>query len=163
MKHETLARAITALDDGLIDEAAASEKRRLPRLLAAAACLLLVLGAVLGYGLRPPTVLLDGDVVTTQPRSIGGETAVMAMRLYEPVQVELTLKLPRETHISVSAGTLVRADGEETQRFSDRGTVTVLWVMEDAAEDETYVMTVGNIELLLAHDALRGGWTIQKQ
>lgn len=161
MKHETLARAITGLDDALIDEAA--EKRRpLHRFAAMAACLLLVLGIAL-YGLRPPTVLLDGTKVTAQPRAIGGETAVMTMRLYEPVQVELTLKLPRETKIGVSAGTLVTQDGESTQTITARGTVEVLWVIEDAAEDETYQMTIDSATLLLAHDASRGGWTICKQ
>lgn len=162
MKHETLARAIGGLDDALITDADAPEKRRLPRFLAAAACFLLVLGLV-GYGLRAPTVLLDGTAVTAQPRAIGGETAVMAMRLYEPVQVSLTLTLPRDTSIGVSAGTLVRESGESAQTFTARGTTEVLWVIEDAAEEETYEMTVGSVRLLLAHDASRGGWTICKQ
>lgn len=164
MKHETLARALTGLDDGLITDAAeAPKKRRMPRYLAAAACLLLLLGAALGYGLRAPTVLFDGSAVTASPRCVAGDTAVMSLRLHESVQVELTLRLPRETNVSVSAGTLVRESGDSMPAFTECGTVTVLWVIEDAAEDETCEMTVGDTRLLLAHDAALGGWTICKK
>ncbi len=164
MKHETLALALTGLDDGLITDAAeAPKKRRMPRYLAAAACLLLLLGAALGYGMRAPTVLFDGSALTTSPRSIAGDTAVMSMRLHKSVQVELTLRLPRETNVSVSAGTLVRESGDSMPAFTERGTVTVLWVIEDAAEDKNCEMTVGDTRLLLAHNAALGSWTICKK
>lgn len=157
MKYEALARAMSELDDELLEDAEHVEKRgSVPwKRLCAAACLALVCAMWMAV----PSVRMNGGAVTHTPRSIAGETAVMAMRLHEPVQAALELSLRWETTVRVSAGTLLCGD-EEGQSLSLRGTQEVVWVVEEAEAGETYEMTFGRTVLQLAYSERHGGWTI---
>ena len=68
MKNELMARAISHLDDDLLVRAQAFRPRRraLPRILAAAACLALVLTAALTMTRRAPetSILIGGFVLS---------------------------------------------------------------------------------------------------
>jgi hypothetical protein len=79
MKNELMARAMSHIDNALIEEAEAMPKRnvmtseflgKLTRYGGMAACMMLVVGAVLLGTLRGPEVLLYGEEVTTEARMI---------------------------------------------------------------------------------------------
>lgn len=166
MKYEMLARAMSELDDDLLEDAQRGAKPRggWRRWCAAAACLVLLCTGALWY--RAPAVTMNGSAVTQTPRSIAGEAAVMSLRLHEPqalVTLELTLR--RETALSVSAGTLQLFDEAGNELFSGtdgtaRGTVCAVWAVDDAAEVPC-TLTVGSVTLLLERSGAE--WTIRRR
>ena len=83
MKHEVLTRAIGELDDELIADAYAYKPRKryaLPRFLAAAACLVLVLAAALAMtrDTLPAEIKVEGAALSSNPIPIS-QPAAMAL------------------------------------------------------------------------------------
>lgn len=171
MEHEILARAITELDDGLLEDAMQAAPRRVGpwrRWCAAAACLAVIFAAGLALpALGQPAVSLHGAALTAAPLPVD-ETALLRLSDPEagPVETGLDLLLRRETTLCVSAGTLtVLQDGAESApaaQWRGSGRVSVLWRIEEALPGRQYQLTAGSVTLALEYDDALLGWTIRK-
>ena len=172
MKNETMARAITELDDGLIEDAMQAAPRQISpwrRWCAAAACLVLVMAAGLAApAVSRPAVSLHGTALTAAPAPVD-ETSplrIAAPDWAEPVEVELDLTLRRETALAASEGTLtLRQEGQEpvtAPEWRGSGKVSVLWSIGDARPDRQYTLTAGPVTLVLEYSESLRGWTIRK-
>ena len=114
MKHEAIARALTQLDDALIAEAASHAPRKgryFPHVLAAAACLALVLAAALSMtrSTLPAEIRIGGSALSSAPIPIE-QPAPLALSPADaqPLSISLTIESRAETpaEISVSGGVL---------------------------------------------------------
>ena len=172
MKNEVMARAITELDDALIEDAMQAAPRQISpwrRWCAAAACLVLVAAAGLAVpAVSQPAVSLHGTALTAQPAPVD-ETAPLRIadpEDTEPVEAELELTLRRETALAVSEGTLtVRQEGQEpvtAAAWQGHGRVTVLWSIESARPDRQYTLSAGSVTLVLEYSEALRDWTIRK-
>lgn len=172
MKHEVMARAITELDSGLLEDAQLAGPKAVGhwrRWCAAAACLVLVLSCALALpAAGRPAVSLRGTALTAQPTPVEDVTALRAAdpEREAPVRAELTLTLRRETELAASAGTLTVLKGEAEiasgSQWTGRGQYTVLWTIDSARAGQQYTLTAGSTVLTLEYDAQLQGWTIRK-
>ena len=132
MKHEVLTRAIGELDDELIADAYAYKPRKryaLPRFLAAAACLVLVLAAALAMtrDTLPAEIKVEGAALSSIPIPIS-QPAAMALdargSLSGPLSPMLTIesKSGEAVTVTVSDGVLTQPlyslQEEFTQHFN---------------------------------------------
>ena len=172
MKNEAMARAITELDDALLEDAMKAAPRQIGpwrRWCAAAACLIVVAAAGLAApAVGRPAVSLHGTALTAEPAPVD-ETAML--RLIDPdeagpAETELALTLRKETVLTASAGTLtIRQEGQEpiaAAEWQGHGRITVLWRIEDARPSRQYTLTAGSVTLVLEYSEALQGWTIRK-
>lgn len=168
MKNELLARAMTEIDDDLLEEARRPLPRRrmiptFTRCAAAAACFLLVFAAVISVVLRG-----GGDAVTV---SVDGVKVSDGGSLEKPIEMPLTatMQTPRlnegteiplhidageggEVTLDVSEGSVIVTDGgEELKSMVITEDADLMWVVDPArvksfdltlrSEDKTIKLT----------------------
>lgn len=173
MKHEAMVRAMSALDDDLIAEALSAagprKARAFPRVLAAAACLALIVTAALTLTRRAPEtdILIGGTVLTGAPVPID-QPAPMALAPVEsaqPLSVSLTFesKSGDEVEVTVSDGVLIQplySLQEEFASYTVSGKVQLSWTIEAPDEDAVYTLCLdGAPAAVLRYDAASGYWT----
>lgn len=173
MKHEAMVRAMSALDDDLIAEALSAAKprkvRAFPRVLAAAACLALIVTAALTLTRRAPEtdILIGGTVLTRAPVPID-QPAPMALAPVEsaqPLSVSFTFDASADTPLTaeVSGGVLDSPLDSAARGLSSRtvsGGETLTWTIEAPDEDAVYTLCLdGAPAAVLRYDAASGYWT----
>lgn len=173
MKHEAMVRAMSALDDDLIAEAHSAarprKRRAFPRVLAAAACLALIVTAALTLTRRAPEtdILIGGTALTGAPVPID-QPAPMTLDPEEsaqPLSVSLTFesKSGDEVEVTVSDGVLVQplySLQEEFTSYPVSGKVQLTWTIEAPDEDAVYTLYLnGAPAAVLRYDAVSGYWT----
>lgn len=175
MKHEAMARAMSELDDELIAQARSyaplpRAKRAFPRILAAAACLALVLSAALMMQRPQADIYIGGTrlsgspVPIDQPAPLSLEQEQSAQPLCLSLSFESRTDEPLE--ITVSDGTLDPSAGGETAPLSSRtvsGGETVTWTIPSPREDTVYTLCVnGRTAAVLRYDTENACWTGQR-
>lgn len=173
MKHEAMVRAMSALDDDLIAEAHSAagprKVRAFPRVLAAAACLALIVTAALTLTRRAPEtdILIGGTVLTQAPVPID-QPAPMALAPVEsaqPLSVSLTFDASADAPLTaeVSGGVLDSPLDSAARGLSSRtvsGGETLTWTIEAPDEDAVYTLCLdGAPAAVLRYDAASGYWT----
>ena len=172
MKHEVLARAMGELDDELIDSAYAYKPRKrytLPRVLAAAACLVLVLTAALTMtrDALPAEIEIDGTALSSSPIPIS-QTATMALdargSLSGPLSPLLTIesKTGDGVTVTVSDGVLTQPLYSLQYAFTSytvSGKVQLCWTIEEPDVGKVYTLSLdGAPAVTLRYDEANGYW-----
>lgn len=154
MKHEVLTRAIGELDDELIADAYAYKPRKryaLPRFLAAAACLVLVLAAALAMtrDTLPAEIKVEGSALSSIPIPIS-QPAAMALdargSLSGPLSPMLTIesKSGEAVTVTVSDGVLTQplySLQEEFTSYTVSGKVQLCWTIEEPDTGMVYTLS----------------------
>ena len=174
MKHEVMARAMSELDDDLIAGAYAYKPRQkfpLPRVLAAAACLALILTAALTMTRRAPEtdIPIGGTALSAAPIPID-QPAPMALDPAEsaqPLEILLTVegKADEATAVSVSGGTLSpEADSSSADlSCTVTGEASLVWRIETPDENARYTLSLdGKAAAVLRYDAANGYWAAER-
>lgn len=175
MKHESLAAAVTRIDDALLEDALqAPSAARVPRrkVWYAAAGLILVFCAALLWQMAAfPRIMLEGAAVGRQPVAVvrppESRELGPAVQTAQELRVQLSVSCPRRVELTVSAGELQVLSGESPvyrgNAYSGSGSaLSVLWVIAGARPDAVYRMTVNEKVLALSCDE-QGTWTIRQQ
>lgn len=167
MKNEVMARAITQIDDDLIEQAHAAKKTRFPKVLwAAAACLALVCSLSFGMlFMGSPTARIDGRPIPQQGLVLESPTPLNT----EPRTVgEITVE------IEVSAGAVWAKEGLlevysaesgallHSGRFY-RGSQDMLlhWTVAEPDPAQSYSLQLGSAQtLLLLFDYESNSWKV---
>lgn len=179
MKHEAFARAMSQLDDELILQAhqnAVAQQgmllwRRIGRIAAAAACLLLVLGAA--WLILPTRV----ELTLPQPgqRVLSSEPgiAVQDMRGAQEIAAEFSVAASRTVRLAADDGIFsLTKDGEETPFFEGqgstkaRGEFTVRWEIPAPDREKVYTFSVGadgKATVKLWYNAQTSAWILEKE
>ena len=175
MKHEVLTRAIGELDDELIADAYAYKPRKryaLPRFLAAAACLVLVLAAALAMtrDTLPAEIKVEGAALSSIPISISQPTA-MALdargSLERPAQSDAhhreQIGRCQAVTVTVSDGVLTQplySLQEEFTSYTVSGKVQLCWTIEEPDTGTVYTLSLdGAPAVTLRYDEANGYWT----
>ena len=172
MKHEVLTRAIGELDDELIAAAYAYKPRKryaLPRFLAAAACLVLVLAAALAMtrDTLPAEIKIEGAALSSIPIPIS-QPAAMALdargSLSDPLSPMLTIesKSGEAVTVTVSDGVLTQplySLQEEFTSYTVSGKVQLCWTIEEPDTGMVYTLSLdGAPAVTLRYDEANGYW-----
>ena len=172
MKHEVLARAMGELDDELIAGAYAYKPRKrytLPRVLAAAACLVLVLAAALTMtrDALPAKVEVEGAALSSSPIPIS-QPAAMALDARGSLSGLLSPMLTIESKsgeavtVTVSGGVLIQplyAQQDEFTSYTVSGRVQLFWTIEEPDADTVYTLSLdGAPAVTLRYDEANGYW-----
>lgn len=179
MKHEAFARAMSQLDDELILQAhqnAVAQQgmllwRRIGRIAAAAACLLLVLGAA--WLFLPARV----ELTLPQPgqRELSSEPGIAAqdMRGAQAIAAEFSVAASRTVRLAADGGIFsLTKDGEETPFFEGqgstkaRGEFTVRWEIPAPDGEKVYTFSVGangKATVKLWYNAQNSAWILEKE
>ena len=173
MKNELMARAISHLEDDLLVRAQAFRPRRraLPRILAAAACLALVLTAALTMTRRAPetSILIGGTALADVPVPIEQPAPfTLDARNTQPLSVSLTVGSVEDgtMRVSVSDGVLDSPLDSFPRALSSRsvsGGETLTWVV--AAPDSSAVYTLsldGRAAAVLRYDDAHACWFAER-
>lgn len=178
MKHEVMARAMGELDDELIADAYdfAVKKRKVrtfPRVLAAAACLALILTAALTVTHRVPEtgIVIGGTALSDVPVPID-QPAPMALDARgadaQPLEISLTVenKAGKAVDVIVSDGTLSsEADNSDDAGASRTvtGEASLVWRIEAPDESTVYTLSLGGKPAaVLRYDAANGYWAAER-
>ena len=168
MKHEVLTRAIGELDDELIADAYAYKPRKryaLPRFLAAAACLVLVLAAALAMtrDTLPAEIKVEGTALSSI-----SQPAAMALdargSLSGPLSPMLTIesKSGEAVTVTVSDGVLTQplySLQEEFTSYTVSGKVQLCWTIEEPDTGMVYTLSLdGAPAVTLRYDEANGYW-----
>lgn len=172
MKHEVMARAMSELDDELIADAYAYKPRKryaLPRFLAAAACLVLVLAAALTMtrDALPAEIKVEGAALSSIPIPIS-QPAAMALDARGSLSGPLSPLLTIESK-SVEAVTVTVSDGvltqplyslqEEFTSYAVSGKVQLCWTIEYPDTGTVYTLSLdGAPAVTLRYDEANGYW-----
>lgn len=167
MKNEVMARAITQIDDDLIEQAHAVKKSRFPKALwAAAACLALVCS--LGFGflfMGSPTARIDGKLIPQQGIVLESPTPLST----EPRTIgELTVE------IEVSAGAVWAKEGLLEVYAAESGALLhsgrfyrsaqnmlLRWTIAEPDPSRSYSLQLGSAQtLLLLFDNESNSWKV---
>lgn len=167
MKNEVMARAITQIDDDLIQQAHAVKKTHFPKTLwAAAACLALV--CALGFGLLfmgSPTARIDGKLIpqqgivlesptplNTEPRAIGDITV--------EIQVSPGAVWAREGLLEVysaESGALLH----NGHFYRSAQNILLRWTVANPDPAKSYALQLGSAQtLLLLFDHESNSWKL---
>ena len=172
MKHEVLTRAIGELDDELIADAYAYKPRKryaLPRFLAAAACLALVLAAALAMtrDALPAEIAIEGAALSSRAIPISQATP-MALdargSLSGPLSPMLTIesKSGEAVTVTVSDGVLTQplySLQEEFTSYTVSGKVQLCWTIEEPDTGTVYTLSLdGAPAVTLRYDEANGYW-----
>ena len=172
MKHEVMARALGELDDELIDSAYAYKPRKrytLPRVLAAAACLVLVLAAALTMtrNALPAEIEIEGAALSSKAIPIS-QSAPMTLdargSLSGPLSPMLTIesKSGEAVTVTVSDGVLTQplySLQEEFTSYTVSGKVQLCWTIEEPDTSEVYTLSLdGAPAVTLRYDEANGYW-----
>ena len=177
MKHEGMARAMSELDDDLIASAcqyrAKPHKTYLfPRMLAAAACLVLIATAALVMHRTPETdIYIDGTALSADPVPIdqpmpmaldGRSTDVQTLCLSLSFESFLVIRRPPSSTLFPYA-TLFRS----TLRALSARTVSageiLLWTIDPPDESAVYTLYLdGKAAAVLRCDSANGYWVAER-
>ena len=178
MKNERLARAMTQIDYALIEEAEEMPKRKtisperlnkIARYGGMAACMLLVVGALLLGTIRSPELLLYGEEITSEARLINEYMPRSVAYWASPADsmsqtIPLELEFKRSTTLTVSGGEMVVLDenGEVVYSGTEylaKGNVSLCIALPDGSEGCT-VVTDRGYKIVLNMDAKSGLWYV---
>lgn len=176
MKHEVMARAMSELDDDLIAGAYAYKPRQkfpLPRVLAAAACLALILTAALTMTRRAPEtdILIGGTALSAAPIPID-QPAPLALDGRSMDTPPLCVALSIESRsgdaltVSVSEGVLDSPADSSPRALSSRSAASgevLTWTVETPDENARYTLSLdGKPAAVLRYDAANGYWAAER-
>lgn len=178
MKNEIMMRAIGEIDEDLVAGAyaAGTKKRRraLRPMLASAACVVLLVGALLAYRAGRPGMAVGGTPLGSDPVAI--DTPAM-MSLYDPAPrtlaaITVPLELTggrKQVALTAESGTLTVFDAETGETVFDGASgsfdcpLRLEWTVAHPTPGETYRLTVGRTALSLAFDEELGIWCVAKE
>ena len=168
MNNEVMARAVTELDDGLIAEAhTVSQKRKsrhfTVRLLAAAACVTVMLCAVLTFfSFERIEVSVNGEEVSGRPIAVAGVS--MNRSVPQELSVEIAIRTDKPISLKASDGFI----GTDTQNAGGKtlaltGDTTFVWTMDNPDVGQEYFLSLDRkTGLMLSYDESLNKWTILK-
>ena len=177
MKNEFLARAMTNIDSALIDEANEMPSKRATLLTPAffsgfkrygalAACLVLIVGAIIAVNSATPGVILYGEPITANARNITEYIpAAMASNDEDGTRViPLELEFRKTTVLSTENANISVLDGEGNEIFSGK-TYTAkgkqnLVLSLPESETEATVSTDRGYDIVLKKDDQLGLWYV---
>ena len=171
---------MTQIDAALIDEANEMPARKelispsflkgFTRYGSIAACLVLIVGAVLLGTMRGPSTLLYGEEITEEPRMITEYIPRSIAYSIEPetitkVSLPLELEFSKKTHISSSCGELVVIDGNGEVVFSGteytaRGKISLCLSLPEGTS-ECVIATDRDYNIVLELDENSGFWYVK--
>ena len=176
MKHEAMVRAMSELDDELICAAREYRPRArktyiIPRVLAAAACLaLIVTAAVLSLRAPQTAVLIDGTKLAAEPIAVA---QAMPLALdgrsadAQPLFVQLTFRCRAGQTLTaaVSAGTLTAPDdagAPPVTACTVSNAQTLLWTVDSPDTGAVYTLTFGGETVALRFDGAAQTWVAER-
>lgn len=168
MNNEVMARAITELDDGLIAGAHTFSKkssfsRPAARLLATAACVTVMLCAVLAFfSFERIDVCVNGEEVSGRPLAVAG--ASLNRSVPQELSVPIAVRTDKPISVEASDGFLV-TDTKNIHRKSLTltGDTNLIWTVENPDIDQQYFLMLGRkTGLMLSYDESLNNWTILK-
>ncbi len=177
MKNEIIMRAIGEIDEDLVAgaSAAGTKKRRraLRPMLASAACVVLLVGALLAYRAGSPGMAIGGTPLGGDPVAID-TPAMMSLdpspRTAAAITVPLELTGSRkQVALTAESGTLTIFDAETGKTVFDGASgsfdcpLRLEWTIAHPTPGETYRLTVGRTALSLAFDEELGFWCVAKE
>ena len=176
MKHEVMARAISELDDELIASACDYRPRRVrafPRVLAAAACLALILTAAFtaSRSAERNTLYIGGTALTGAPVPIDSP-APLALDGRSMDTLPLCVALSIESRssdtltVSVSEGVLDSPADSSPRALSSRSAASgevLTWTVEAPDESARYTLSLdGKAAAVLRYDGAKGCWVAER-
>lgn len=176
MKHEVMARAISELDDELIASACDYRPRRVrafPRVLAAAACLALILTAAFtaSRSAERNTLYIGGTALTGAPVPIDSP-APLALDGRSMDTPPLCVALSIESSsgdaltVSVSEGVLDSPADSSPRTLFSRSAASgevLTWTVETPDENARYTLSLdGKAAAVLRYDAANGYWAAER-
>ena len=172
MNNEVMARAVTELDDALIAEAhTVSQKRKsrhfTVRLLAAAACVTVMLCAVLAFfSFERIEVSVNGEEVSGRPIAVAYVQGRSSLDRSAPQELSVEIAIRTDKPISLKAsdgfiGTDTQNAGGKTLALT--GDTTFVWTLENPDIGQEYFLTLDRkTGLMLSYDESLNKWTILK-
>lgn len=170
MKNEIMMRAIGEIDEDLVAgvSAAGTKKRRraLRPMLASAACVVLLVGALLAYRAGSPGMAVGGTPLGGDPVAI--DTPAM-MSLDPSPRTAAAITVPLELTGSRKEVALTIFDAETGETVFDGASgsfdcpLRLEWTVAHPTPGETYRLTVGRTALSLAFDEELGVWCVAKE
>ena len=180
MKNEFMARAMSHIDDGLIEEANEAPVRRakvltprtinmITRFGSIAACAILVLGVMLIGRMAGNDVLLYGESVSDSPRTITEYMPRAMTHLVDPaliteVSLPLEFEFRKETTLTLADGdmSVIDKDGNTVytgNSYTVKGAVSIcVQLPPDATEG--VIMTDRGYEIVLSKEEGSGVWLV---
>ena len=178
MKHEMMLRAIGEIDDDLVAQAhrrraKAHKRRALPRMLAAAACLALILTAAFTAlrNAERDTLYIGGTALTGAPVPIDSP-APLALDGRSTDTPPLCVALSIESRfgdaptVSVSEGVLDSPADSSPRALSSRSAASgevLTWTVEAPDENARYTLSLdGKAAAVLHYDGAKGCWVAER-
>lgn len=177
MKHEAMARALTQLDDDLIASARdyVPKKRRAnpyPRILAMAACLVLVIGAALFMQRAPAADIFIGETALEGGAIMIDAPAPMALEARSPEVQALSVPLrfdaaaEKSFTVSVSDGVLdspIDSFPRSLSERTERGSALFTWTIDTPDETTHYTLFLdGKAAVNVRYDASAACWLAEQ-
>ena len=180
MKNELMARAMTHIDDALIEEAneiAVSRKwfmrseftKRLYQYGSLAACAVLIIGVLLMSGLGGSDVLLYGESISESPQMITvymprAVTYSIDPALLTEVNLPLEFDFLKKTELKLDTGTMIVLDEEgntvfEGTDYEAKGHISVCITLP-AEETKCRIETNRGYNIVLSQDEHSGLWYV---
>jgi hypothetical protein len=180
MKNEFMARAMSCIDDALIDEANVSYVRRakvltpktmnmITKFGSIAACAILVLGMIFIGRMAGNDVLLYGESVSDSPRTITEYMPRAVTHLVDPsliteVSLPLELEFKKETTITLADGVMsvIDKDGNTIyigNSYIAKGEVSICVQLPQNAT-EGVIMTNRGYDIVLSKEEASGVWLV---
>ena len=178
MINEVMAKAITGIDDRLIEEAneKASKKpsfRPIYGLCALAACLVLVFTFIFSApkGNIGPELMVNDTVISDSPVSLNIPVSAQARDTSKDITLDFSLKNSEETKVSVSHGTMNICSSGNTDTLYYTGTeyttdksVSIHWYLDGTDINTVYTLTLNDSTIYtLSYDDSTSLWSICKQ
>ena len=180
MKNEFMARAMTEIDDALIAEAdeipaksskitARSLMRQVYRWGSIAACALLVVGILLASNIGTQDVLLYGESIADQPRTVGEYMPRSIAHIVETVEIEdvnlpLELEFKKETKLTLTEGIMLVLDSNgntvyEGNEYTASSSVSVILTLPGNLT-ECVIKTNRGYNIVLTQDGESHIWYV---
>lgn len=178
MINEVMAKAITGIDDRLVEEAneQISKKptfRPIYGICALAACLVLVFTFIFSAPKTPtaPELFMDNTVIESSPVSLNTPVTIQSRETNKPLYLNLSLEISEETKIEVSHGTMNICSSGNTDtlyytgtRYTTEKSVGIHWSLGDTDINSVYTLTLNDsIVYTLSYDNSTSLWSICKQ
>lgn len=176
MKHEMMLRAIGEIDDDLVAEACAHrahKKNAAVRMLAAAACLALILTAAFTMvrNAERDTLYIAGTVLTGSPVPIDSPMplALDGRSMDAPplcVALSFESRSGDALRVSVSEGVLDSPADSSPRALSSRSAASgeaLIWTVEAPDENARYTLSLdGRAAAVLRYDGAKGCWVAER-
>ena len=178
MKHEMMLRAIGEIDDDLVAQACACRARAhkgraLPRMLAAAACLALILTAAFtaSRSAERDTLYIGGTALTGTPVPIDSPAPLsLDGRSMDTPPLCVALSIESRSGdtltVSVSEGVLDSPADSSPRALSSRSAASgeaLTWTVEAPDESARYTLSLdGKAAAVLRYDGAKGCWVAER-